>query len=224
MKPLALFYHCLLFLGEPPRPLPCAQWIIGEQMAQLSVSGLLAAATEFHAGINGSQESIPVAKGLLPAKAQMTFHGLRVFNENVTLLMLHEWAKTHRGWNVLWFHSKGATKVRSHEIQHASDWRRGMMHDLVLNWRQCIPLLETHDIVCSHWKWNVADGTQSIPAGNCLWINSDFAAKLPSLHLRDRIKQDGIGALSARYEAEVYWGNGPRPKVFQFQPAGHGMP
>ncbi len=66
MKPCAIFFHGLLFLGQPPRPLPYAQAIIGEQMAQLNVSGLVKAAGAFYAGINGSQESIPIAKRLLP--------------------------------------------------------------------------------------------------------------------------------------------------------------
>lgn len=224
MKPICLWYHGVLFIGHPPRPLQCAQWIIGEQMAQLSVSGLLAAASMFFAGINGSRESITVAKSLLPAKAQITFHGLGSFNENTTIEMLCEWAKTHPGWNVLYFHSKGATKTKPVEIQHSSNWRRQMMHDLVLNWRQCIPLLEDHDVVCSHWKWGCADGSQHLPAGNVVWTTSDFVARLPDMRLRERIKISGIGALESRYEAEVFWGNGPRPKVFQFQPEGVGMP
>ncbi len=139
--------------------------------------------------------------------------------------MLHEFCKANPGWHVLYFHAKGSTKTKPSETMHANDWRRGMMHDLVLNWRECLPLLDTHDIVCSHWKWNQChDRSQHIPAGNFLWITSDFAATLPSMLERERIRNDGIGALSSRYEAECFWGNGPRPRVFQFRPTGPGMP
>ncbi len=89
-----------------------------------------------------------------------------------------------------------------------------MMQDVILGWRNCVNDLENgFDISCSHWMWNMADGTQHIPAGNFLWTTSDFIAKLPSIYLRERIKLDGIGAASARFEAEVFWGNGPRPVV-----------
>lgn len=96
------------------------------------------------------------------------------------------------------------------------------MQDLIVNWRQCVSDLENHDIVCSHWMWNLLDGTQHIPAGNFLWVTSNFVEKLPSVYLRDRIKQDGIDALSSRFEAEVFWGNGARPNVKSYRPDGGG--
>lgn len=96
------------------------------------------------------------------------------------------------------------------------------MFDLVSNWRRSVADLESgYDIVCSSWLWGQCDGTQNIPAGNFLWIKSDFAATLPSILMRDRIKRDGVGALSSRYESEVYWGNGPRPKVQCWRPDPH---
>jgi len=66
-----------------------------------------------------------------------------------------------------------------------------------------------------------ADGTQNIPAGNFLWIKSDFVATLPSMYKRDRIKLSGMTSPESRYEAEVFWGNGTRlPKVIDKHP-GH---
>ena len=102
-------------------------------------------------------------------------------------------------------------------------WRHAMMQDLVMGWRECVAALDAgSDIACSHWMWNMADGTQHIPAGNFLWVKSEFAAALPSMFLRDRIKVSGISSLESRYEAEVFWGNGKRPSVYQVRPNGGG--
>lgn len=221
---LAIFYHCLFFRGEPPQPLPAAADIVSSQMQAVTNSGLLNAVAEFHVGINGGSESEPLAKEIMPEKAAITFHGLQVRNELKTILMLEEWVKTHEGWFVLYFHSKGATHdPQSDYAKFSGSWREGMMQDLVANWRACVVDLDAgNDIACSHWMWNMADGTQHIPAGNFLWIKSDFARKLPSLWLRERIKTSGIDSVESRYESEVYWGNGPRPTVKQYRPSGGG--
>lgn len=221
-RPIAIFYHCLFWLGEPKKVLPLALWIVQEQMDVLSGSGLLAAAEEFHVGVNGGSESTKQLMERMPVGAkfgEVKFHGLDCRSENLTILMLEEWVKTHPGWNVLYFHSKGATKpIWGKEGMLATYWRNGMMADMVCNWRQCVTDLALgYDIVCSSWLWRQGDGTQNIPAGNFLWVKSEFVAKLPSILTRARIQQDGIGALSSRYEAEVYWGNGPTPKVKEYR-------
>lgn len=227
MKPLAIFYHCTFFLGEVSKPLQNAPVIVAGQMGKLGVNGLLKVASEFHVGVNGFTESVPLVKLLIPGKAVVKYHGLESRSENLTICALHEWAKVHPGWNVLYLHSKGATAPPgSPKAANADLWRATMMADLVTRWRDCVGHLDAgYDIVCSHWRWHAADGTQHIPAGNFLWVKSDFIASLPSMHERERIKQDGVGALESRYESEVFWGNGARPKVRQFRPdAGSGIP
>jgi len=104
----------------------------------------------------------------------------------------------------------------------AGRWRDSMTKICVENWRTCVKDLETHDIACAYWMWDLADGTQHIPAGNMLWTKASFVRKLPSMFLRDRIKSDGIAALSSRFEAEVFWGNGPRPTVKTYGTKGLG--
>lgn len=227
MKPIAIFFHCLIELGDPPVVLDNAVSIIREQMTALESSGLLDVASEFIVGINGGETSREIANLLIPSKAKLVMHGLQSRAENLTIVEIEKWVKTHPDWFVLYFHSKGASHPpgNSYGDGVSKPWRWGMMYDLITNWRQCVADLETHDIVCSHWMWNLADGTQHIPAGDFLWITSNFAAKLPSIYLRDRIKQDGIAALSSRYESEVYWGNGPRPNVKSYRPnGGDGVP
>ena len=215
-KPIAIFYHGLFFLGDPPKHLPNAGCIVANQIVQMIDSGLWDSASEIHVGINGGAESEAIAKAIIPAKAKVTFHGLQCRSENRTVEMLLEWAKTHQFWNIFYLHSKGATHdPRSDYGKNVSaPWREAMMHDLVVNWRQCVADLETHDIACMVWLWEQGwDKSQHIPAGTFLWLTSDFAAKLPSLYLRERIKQDGMDSVESRYEAEVAFGNGPRPNV-----------
>ena len=213
--------HGLFFMGEPPVHLPNAGCIIANQIVQMIDSGLWDAASEIQFGINGGAESKPVAAAIIPKKATVTFHGLGSKAENLTIAMLHSWAQIRPGWNVLYIHSKSATHDPSGDYYKkvSAPWKEEMMKDLVVNWRTCVADLDAgHDVVCSHFMWEQGwDKSQHIPAGNFLWTTSDFVAKLPSLYLRDRIKQDGIGAASSRFEAEVFWGNGPRPKVKMYR-------
>lgn len=226
MKPIAIFYHCVLSIEG--RELPSAIPIIREQMKALEDSGLLDAADQVQVGINGETEGQFPGKLVVPLfllrKTKFTYHNQQCRNELRTILMMQDWAQTHPDWHALYFHAKGSSRPPGDSYGDGMNkpWREGMMKDLVTNWRQCVSDLENHDIVCSHWMWNMADGTQHIPAGNFLWVTSNFVAKLPSVYLRDRIKQDGIDALSSRYEAEVFWGNGARPKVKSYRPSGGG--
>lgn len=214
---IAVFYHCLFHYGG--KLLPNALYIVHDQMRQLQDSGLLDACEEMTVGINGGPESESVAKSVLPAKAKLVFHGLESRSENLTIVELEKWAARHPGWHILYFHSKGVTHPPGTEhYEFLTKWRNGMMEDLVISWQRCVSDLVLNDIACSLWLWGLCDGTQNIPAGNCLWVKSSFAAKLPSMYERARIKMSGISSVESRFEAEVYWGNGPRPKVKQYRP------
>lgn len=226
MKPIAIFYHTLFFMGNPPELRIPAVDIVNEQVNQMEKTGLVEAAQEIYVGVNGGEESAEIAQTLLPAKSKIVLHGLQSRAENPTIVLLEKWAQTHPGWAVLYLHAKGS----SHEAgspygQNVSaPWRRAMMFDLVINWRACVANLEAGaELVCSHFMRNMADGTQHIPAGNFLWISSDFVRTLPSIFMRERIRVSGIDALESRFEAEVYWGNGPRlPMVKEWRPNGGG--
>ena len=156
-----------------------------------------------------------------PATVKPTFHGLQCKNELRTLLLVEEFAKTHTGWNVLYFHSKGATHPLGHEL--SARWRRCMMRHLVSNWRQCVQELESgFDSVGCHWMQppQTPPG-QNIWGGNFWWASSDFLRTLPSLLDTWRVKNSGIDSIDSRYEAEVWIGNGPNlPKVKDHHPNG----
>lgn len=225
VKKIAIFYHCLFVLNEPGNVLQRACSIVHDQMQQLIRTGLVDEASHFLVGINGGLESVIYRTLFVPQKAECVYHGLQSHAENLTIVELEKWAPAHPDWNVLYFHSKGCTHPpnSSYGLTTSDPWRKAMMDDLITNWRTCVADLDAgHDIACSHFMWNMADGTQHIPAGNFLWVKSDFAAKLPSIFLRDRIKTSGIAAAESRFEAEVYWGNGPKPNVKQYRPNGGG--
>lgn len=226
---IGVWYHTLLTRGTSPELWPLSFSITMEAMEALRATGLLDACDELNVGINSLQEEAEeFAQLVLPQKAKIIWHG-RYYNENGTICALHEWSKSHPAWAVLYFHCKGGA---SHEPGSpyytgvSEPWRQTMTHYMIGGWRQCVKDLEVGaDIVCCHWLWNQADGTQHIPAGNFLWLNSSFVASLPPMSQRARIKQSGIASPESRYEAEVFWGNGRRPVVSQHLPnGGYGVP
>src|SRR5437899_2532455 len=200
--------------------------MVAEQMTQFERTGLWDAASEIIVGINGGSQSADYARLIIPPKAKFLLHGYASRSECLTIAALEKHVKNiNREAYIFYAHSKGG----SHSVDSpygnnvSGPWRRGMMCDLVDNWHQCVHDLDAGaDIVCSHWMWNMADGTQHIPAGNFLWVKATFLSSLPSIYLRERIKTSGISALESRFEAEVYWGNGRRPIVKERRPGGGG--
>lgn len=214
MKNIAIFYHCLFFLGQETEPLEAAPTIVREQMLRLKDSGLLAATAEFHAGINGGEESAQLASLLLPRDAQIVLHGLQCRNECRTIRMLEEWLPGHEDWYVLYFHSKGATHPQGDNF--TTTWRNCMTRHCITNWRRCVDDLDAgFEAVGCHWMVPPATPPgQHIFAGTYFWAKASYLLTLPSIMERDRIKVSGIDSLESRYEAEVWIGNGPRlPKI-----------
>lgn len=220
---IAIFYHCVFFL-KPERcftvplvELESAPFVVREQMAELIGSGLLGAASEFHVGVNGGQESLGLVNMIIPGKAKVKYHGLDCRNENRTILIIEEWIKRHSNealdWVVFYFHARGASHPMNDPI--STPWRRCMMRNLITNWRTCVNDLRNHDAVGSHWMEPPATPEgQYIFAGTFWAATLKYLATLPSIMDRDRIKVSGIDAYESRYEAEVWMGNGPRkPKV-----------
>lgn len=209
MRKIAIFYHCLFCLGNPPELLPGAFDVVAEQMDALKRSDLLEAATELTVGVNGGEESRMYANLIIPPKARMVYHGLGSRSENLTMLEMEEWLKTHEDWNVLYFHSKGATHTERRYIAHGTAWRRCMMKHLIWGWRKCVLDLNNVESVGCHWM-HECKGTQNYWGGNFWWARSSFLRTLPSILSRERIRISGVESLESRYEAEVWIGNGSR--------------
>lgn len=177
------------------------------------------AASAIIVGVNGGEESKAFAQELFPSRAIVHYNGLDCRTENMTIRHIEEWLPGNLNWNVLYFHSKGATHPVADPLR--SNWSACMMRNLVKNWRTCVADLDAgHDAVGCHWM--TGDKTppgQSIFAGNFWWARSDYLQTIPSIMLRDRIKTSGIGNVESRYESEVWIGNGIRfPKVYDYHP------
>lgn len=216
---IAVFFHCLVFLGPSLKFAPSAVEIIREQMDALERTGLLASADHFEVGVNGGSESLVAVSMLIPNKAKITFHGLDSRNENSTIRLIEQWLPGHPGWYVLYFHSKGATWPYDDPLR--APWKRCMMRHCVLNWRRCVLDLKSgFDAAGCHWFIPpITPSPQRIFAGNFFWAKSDYLATLPSITQRARIKMSGLKSHDSRYESEVWIGNGPRiPKVMDYHP------
>lgn len=226
MSKIAIFYHCLFHLGDSKELHMPACEIVAEQMAQLQESGLLAAADQFIVGINGPvQESHFAADMFLPGKALRVMHGPISFSENLTIVEIEKFVKTHPDWLILYFHAKGCSHPdgSSYAETKSKPWRRAMMHHLVTNWRQCVSDLENGAEACGcNWLTGMGwDHSQNIFGGNFWWARASYLLTLPSIWQRERIKLSGIEAKESRYEAEVWIGNGPRlPVVKVYHPGG----
>ncbi len=137
-----------------------------------------------------------------------------------------EFSKANPGWNVLYFHSKGATHTDVEYLKFVTRWRNCMMNALIVNWAQCITDLDSgFESVGCHWMTNMSPPSDkdSIWGGNFFWATSNFIATLPDILDRDLIKNHGITAPIARYEGERWIGSGPKlPKIKDYHINGIG--
>lgn len=226
MRPIAIFYHTLFFVGAPEHPALGGFTICCDQMKQVKDSGLEDSAKEIHVGVNGGKESEVYAAQSLPAKAHVYYHGVEQGSETPTMVKMWEWARVNPGWNVLYFHCKGATHTDANYLAFVTKWRRCMMNACVVNWRQCVADLESgFDSVGCHWMTGMSPPSDkdAIWGGNFFWATSDFIRTLPDILDRDLIKNHGIAAPIARYEGERWIGSGPRlPHVKDYHVNGIG--
>lgn len=223
MKPIAIFYHSLLYYGTPPDLSPVAFDIANEQMHALTSSGLADAAKEMIVGINGGRESLDVARIIMPSKARFVLHGLESKAENLTIVEIEKWLPGHGDWYVLYFHAKGCTHAPGPVLDQRTLWRRCMERHLVWNWKRCVNDLNVgFEIVGCHFMEPPATPpTQYIFAGNFWFAKASYLATLPSIYLRARIKESGIAAAESRYESEIWAMNGAyRPKLRDYHGPG----
>lgn len=212
---IAVFYHCLFYLNGEPLEHACK--VVYSQMRELQHSGLLDSAAELHVGVNGGPESDDFVKMLLPRKANVMLHGLESRAENLTIVALEKWVRSHPDWAVLYFHSKGATRGSASTYDgYITKWRECLMKHCIHDWRLCVTALKNgFEAAGAHWLTGMGpDRSQNLFAGNFWWAKAAYLMNLPSIFQRDRIQMSGIAALESRHEAEVWIGNGRRlPRV-----------
>ncbi len=219
---IVLFYHCYLYGGDPPRVIPNAFDVVLDQMSRVRLSGLADVASEIIVGINGGEESLDLAKLIMPPKATIVIHGLHCKCENPTILLIERWLRHNQGdAYVLYFHAKSSSHDPSSDYgQFDWKWKECMMHNLIDNWRLCVNDLAFYQAVGCHWLTDQgSDQSQNYFAGTFWWAHAHYLRTLPSILNRAQIRATGIGSVESRYEAEVWIGNGPRlPIVRDYHP------
>lgn len=188
-------------------------------MGKLQLSGLYDAAKEIHCGVNCGDDSKKMAHSLFPKKCNLSFHGADNYNDNLTIGLLEQFLTYPQEWNILYFHSKGATLLPGDSIR--DPLLKCMMLHTVERWRQCVKALEIgYDSAGCHWLCEHGSPmSQCIWAGNFWWATSSFLRTLPSIYSSGRAHHSGIRSPESRFEAELWIGNGIRkPRVLDFHP------
>lgn len=213
MKRIAVFYHTRLDGGEPPIDTEHALGVLCEQMNDLSLTGLDAAASEITVGLNASRENAVLARELIPAKAELVHHPLESMSELPTIDVLRRWLPGHEDWYVLYLQGKGVRHAGSKIVKL---WRRCMSRNVVHEWRQCVADLDAGcDSVGSHWLTpeRFPDRIRSpYWGGNFWWAKASFLATLPERPRTASCREDF-------FLAETWIGSGPRrPQVRDYAP------
>lgn len=212
MKPLAVFYHCILSDGAVPVDTQFACALMFEQMCALKNSGLTEAADVIIIGVNGDEEDAGMARLFAPMKATIVAHGKRSMTEIPTLKILRSWLADHGDWYVLYHHIKGVTHPT--EALYAR-WRNRMEQACVWKWKRCVKDMdEGAEAVGCHWltpeKYpNLIQGAPFF-GGTFWWATAKYLSTLPPLP---------VATWRNRFEAEGWIGKGPtRPKIKDYYP------
>lgn len=204
-RKIAVFYHCILSGGSVPISTNHAFRIMSEQMRALRLSGLEEAADEIHIGLNGDTSDLKRAKMVAPEKASFYMHGARATTEIPTLNALKKWTMFHPDWNVMYHHTKGASKPLHGGY---SEWRSRMERAVVWNWPACVADLSCGIDSCgAHWltpEQFPQIGSTPFWGGNFWWATAEFLRTLPPLP---------SAVWPNRFHAEMWIGSGPRRPV-----------
>ena len=209
MSKIAVFFHCIISDGERPIDKDYALNLIASQMTALQDSGLSDACHYLCVGVNGDEVDSAAVSMLCPKKADIVTHGKTARTEITTLNLIQRWLPEHRGWNVLYHHTKGVSTPNQ-----ADGWRRRMERHCVWNWQECLKLLDNgFEAVGCHWLTPEGHGSSigsPFFGGTFWWAKADYLLTLPPL-------PEPIWA--NRYEAETWIGKGPRrPRVKDLYP------
>ena len=207
---IAVFYHCILS-SSAHREINSdyAIHLIMDQMKALKDSGLADAASAIYVCVNGPQSDADALSVMVPDKAIIICHGKGATTEIPTMNVIRDWIQNHKGWYVLYHHTKGVSTPNQ-----ADNWRRRMELHNVHEWRRCVAALDSGADICGcHWLTPEQNrGTISIPffGGTFWWANSYYLLKLPPLP---------PATWENRYKAESWIGMAQqRANVVDFSP------
>lgn len=210
MKNIAIFYHTYFSGGSPPTSFDTALRITCEQLDTLNFTGLREAAQPIFIGVSGSEADYAAVRCTIPWSGINVFHNKTGVGELPTMAVMQDWCKTHPGYAVLYFHTKGAIH---HGNPTAECWRRCMERVVLHGWVQCVAdLLERgFESVGAHWlKPHNYPIIGPVPywGGNFFWATSNYLNTLPLIDIH-----------ADRYQAEVWIGKAGRvPRVRDYAP------
>jgi hypothetical protein len=108
--------------------------------------------------------------------------------ENCTIRTMHQFAKLHPHYNLLYMHTKGVSHAKnSIYIDNIFSWNDFMMHSLIDNHLQCISLLKVYDAVsCNIRPKTIYQPNPIHFSGNFWWTTTNYIASIPIDYLKDK--------------------------------------
>jgi hypothetical protein len=129
-------------------------------------------------------------------------------NEEVnTLKWIRNYAKKNPGDYILYFHTKGISKL----CPATESWRHYMEYFVIEKWRDCIAKLEEgYDCCGILWNIDTPFGIRPHFSGNFWWANTSYINTLDDSYLETKL----------RYDREFWIGTGKDVKAFEFHNSG----
>lgn len=159
MNKIGIFYHVY----------PGSDWeyMFQEQIGSLYLSGLLDVTDCFHIGFNGDINVLPNHVQHF-AKANSNCK-----EETDTLRELADWCKKNPGADVLYMHTKGASK----KTKYTEDWRHSMEYFCIHNWKQCVEALaDGYEVAGINWQEDTSMGYHPHFSGGFWWAKASYVA------------------------------------------------
>lgn len=108
--------------------------------------------------------------------------------ENFTIRSVHQFAKLHPDYKILYIHTKGVSYQKGHEfVPGILSWIKYMMYCLVEKHTECLQLLDIYDVVGTNFRDQTIE--QINPphySGNYWWASSNYLSKLPVDYMNDK--------------------------------------
>jgi hypothetical protein len=185
-----VFYH--VFCNEHAMP------IVKDQVMKILFSGLYKTVDAIYVFLTGNEQIINEARAFIEKCGKKFILEAPGVNdttyERYTLTKIK--AKIKPEDKFLYLHDKGTTRAGQENVYW---WRTWMEYHTMVRHKECIELLNTHDVVGN--IINSINGKHF--AGNFWWCRGDYYLKMP--------EQIGLGY----YDPETYILKGQNPRTFE---------
>lgn len=158
----------------------------GEHLAALEYSALIDSLDAIFYGVVGCEANRRRVREIMPGECVVEAD---TGWEQVTLSKVRDFAQVQSGL-LLYAHTKGA----SSRSDLAQVWRRSMIYDSVLRWREAIAGLEDADVAGSHWLKSPDPEHREHKhffGGNFWWARMSYLRELPALRTEHRYQAEG---------------------------------